>query len=190
MFPSIFKASIENFCCSLLLSLSASAIRSMNASSLSWALSRNDSTVGSSAAAALTFFLAAFFPSFRLFGAFLGAFFGVLFGVLVHFPFLPLFFKNKDFAKASGWSSSESEVYTSPDGPGRSSGSSDPTTFLFKFWAEAAAAISASKISLSRMSWSIPRVLCDLIGGNYSPTRVEDWWLLACREFRPCPENA
>ena len=113
MFPSSFNASIENFCCSLLLSLSASAIRSINASSLSCALSINDSTLGSSAiAAALVFFLAAFFPSFRFFGVF----FGLLFGVLVHFLCLPLFLKNKDFAKANDSSSSESEVPTSPDG--------------------------------------------------------------------------
>ena len=97
----------------------------MNASSLSCALSINDSTVGSSAiAVALVFFLAAFFPSFRFFGVF----FRVLFGVLVHFPCLPLFLKNKDFAKANDPSSSESEVPTLPDGPGRSS---DWTSFLF-----------------------------------------------------------
>ena len=95
MFPSIFKASNANFCCSLLLFLSASTIRSINASSLSYALSINDSTVGTSATAVvLLFFLAAFFTSFRLFGVF----FGVLFGVLVHFPCFLLFLKNKDFA--------------------------------------------------------------------------------------------
>ena len=114
MLPSIFKASIENFCCSLLLSLLASAIRSIKASSLSCALSLNDNTVGSSAS--LAFFLAAFFTSFQLFG------------VLVHFPFLPLFLKNKDFANVNDSSPSESDVNTSPDGPRRSS---DWTSFLF-----------------------------------------------------------
>ena len=97
IFPSIFNASNENFCCSLLLSLSASAIRSINAWSLSYALSINDSTVGSSATVVLLFFLAAFFTSFGLFGVF----FGVLCGVLVHFPCFLLFLKNKDFANAN-----------------------------------------------------------------------------------------
>ena len=40
---------------------------------------------------------------------------------LCTFPLLPLFLKNEDFAKVNDSSSSESEVNTSLDGPGRSS---------------------------------------------------------------------
>ena len=80
-------------------------------------------------------FFGLLFNSFRLFGVF----FGVVFGVLVYFPCLPLFLRNKDFAKANDPCSSESEVHTSPDRPGRSP---DWTNFLF--WVDTAAEPSSS----------------------------------------------
>ena len=65
-FPNIANASIENFCCYCLLTLSASAILSIKASSFSCALSRNERTALCSSAPAppLVFFLGFFFADF------------------------------------------------------------------------------------------------------------------------------
>lgn len=98
IYPNITNASIENFCCCCLLSLSALAILSIKALSFSCALSRNEKTVPCSFAPTppLAFFMEFFFTSFfpaRLFGL------GII--VLVPFLFLLLFLKNSDFANAT-----------------------------------------------------------------------------------------
>ena len=99
MFPSIFIASTENFCCSLLLSLSASANGFKNASSLSRLRSFYKRLHSRLICYRCCFGLLSgrFLPILRLFGVF----FGALLGVLAHFPCLLLFSTNKDFANLS-----------------------------------------------------------------------------------------